>query len=258
MLNSFSSIEMCRSQIDFGLGESQNLKKHAAHARYPLLIEHVAPSMAELTTRYDHIAPNWSTIMRRFGFPHAYNHLFARLKADGRLDALTNRSQVLDCGIGAGDLSLAMNVHFRPSPRVIGIDISKKMLNQAQTRLSQAGVTARMHRHDVRQLPFEDNRFDLVMAAHTLEHLPNPLDGLLEMVRVLPPGKPLLIVITQRHLLSSWLQVRWYLKSQLPHEIAPLMESVGLKDVQIYPLQGPLWCRWMSFAMAGVKASITA
>ena len=115
-----------------------------------------------------------------------------------------------------------------------------------------------MHRQDVRQLPFEDNRFDLVMAAHTLEHLSNPLDGLQEMVRVLQPGRPLLIVITRRHLLSSWLQVRWYLNAQMPHHMAALMRSAGLKAVRYYPLQGPPWCGWMSFAMVAIKATAKA
>ena len=219
-------------------------------------VEHVAPSTAELTTYYDYAASNWPNAVRRLGFPQAYSHLFTELKADGRLASLSQRSQVLDCGIGAGDLSLALSDHLRPLPKVIGVDISGNMLDQAQARLNQAGVTARLYRHDVRQLPFEDNRFNLAMAAHTLEHLSNPLDGLQEMVRVVQPGKPILIIITRKHLFSAWLQVKWHLNSQLPQDMVAMMDRAGLKDVQYYRLQGPPWCMWMSFAMIGVKAGV--
>lgn len=45
-------------------------------------------------------------------------------------------------------------------------------------------------RADLRQdpIPFEDDRFDLVVASHVLEHLPNPLELFAELARVCRPG----------------------------------------------------------------------
>jgi ubiquinone/menaquinone biosynthesis C-methylase UbiE len=51
-----------------------------------------------------------------------------------------------------------------------------------------ADVDAGLHLCDVRELPFEDDTFDAVICVHMLEHLPNPLVRLREMVRVLRPG----------------------------------------------------------------------
>jgi SAM-dependent methyltransferase len=41
---------------------------------------------------------------------------------------------------------------------------------------------------DLRELPVEDGRFDLVLCAQVLEHLPEPLAALKEFHRVLRPG----------------------------------------------------------------------
>jgi SAM-dependent methyltransferase len=41
---------------------------------------------------------------------------------------------------------------------------------------------------DMRKLPFADQSFDLVLHSDTLEHVPTPLQGLRECLRVLKPG----------------------------------------------------------------------
>ena len=41
---------------------------------------------------------------------------------------------------------------------------------------------------DMQKLPYRDNQFDLVVHSDTLEHVPNPLEGLRECLRVLRPG----------------------------------------------------------------------
>lgn len=48
---------------------------------------------------------------------------------------------------------------------------------------------------DMQALPFPDRHFDLVVHSDTLEHVPNPLQGLRECKRVLKPGGALVFTI---------------------------------------------------------------
>jgi SAM-dependent methyltransferase len=45
------------------------------------------------------------------------------------------------------------------------------------------------------ELPFADDKFDIVTAKHTLEHVDNPMQGLREIHRVLKPGGVAFIVV---------------------------------------------------------------
>jgi len=67
-----------------------------------------------------------------------------------------------------------------------GVDLLSEMLNIAYQQLRQAKPCHQLYQSDVNTLPSDEN-FDAVISAHMLEHLPNPAQGLREMVRVLRP-----------------------------------------------------------------------
>lgn len=48
---------------------------------------------------------------------------------------------------------------------------------------------------DMQHLPFPDDRFDVVLHSDALEHVPDPVQGLRECLRVLRPGGGLLLTI---------------------------------------------------------------
>ncbi|WAZ24021.1 class I SAM-dependent methyltransferase [Streptomyces cinnabarinus] len=122
------------------------------------------------------------------------------------LDGLGLRGdeQVLDLGCGRGAVLTAVARRV-PRGRVTGVDLWRSVDqsgNRARTTLDNAGrervaeridlVTA-----DMRELPLEDDRFDLVissMALHNITDARGRAEAVCEAYRVLRPGGRLLIV----------------------------------------------------------------
>ena len=100
---------------------------------------------------------------------------------------------VLDVGTGTARLPRALL--FQPSfrGRVVGLDLSRRMLKRAVKLAGQYADQLTLIWQDARDLPFHDNSFDAVCCLEALEFTPDPKAVLAELVRVLRPGGVLLI-----------------------------------------------------------------
>jgi ubiquinone/menaquinone biosynthesis C-methylase UbiE len=94
---------------------------------------------------------------------------------------------VLDVATGTGRLPMAL-LRDRFAGRIVGLDLSLGMLRQAHRKLQPYGDQVRLIWQDASHLPFDDGAFDAVTCLESLEFLPQPLEALDEMVRVLAPG----------------------------------------------------------------------
>ena len=97
-------------------------------------------------------------------------------------------SEVLDagCGIGVGPAYRASKFKCR----VVGIDISEKMIEWSRQRALEEGVEDKVELRvaDVLSLPFEDNRFDAVICESVLAFVEDKQQAIQEFVRVTKPG----------------------------------------------------------------------
>jgi len=100
---------------------------------------------------------------------------------------------VLDVATGTGRLPRALLRQPSFQGRVIGLDLSKGMLQEALNRTAQFSDRLTFVWQDASQLPFEDSTFDAVTCIEALEFMPDPLHVLDELIRVLRPGGVLLI-----------------------------------------------------------------
>ncbi|MUL37041.1 class I SAM-dependent methyltransferase [Gloeocapsopsis dulcis] len=217
---------------------------------WQISIQRVCPTNEQLRQMYNKAAPRWHAYLQFLGYHRAYVKLFRSLQQSGIL-TLSDRSSICDCGIGTGALSLAL-AKTADHLKIVGVDISPEMLAKARQFLNQAGVNHQVCQGDVRLLPFNDNTYDLVISAHMLEHLPNPHQGLQEMVRVSRPKAPLIIVVTLPGLLGSLIQLQWGNDCLTPEILVEMMTKVGLTDIHCYSLTGGLSC-WTSIACLGFK-----
>jgi ubiquinone/menaquinone biosynthesis C-methylase UbiE len=100
---------------------------------------------------------------------------------------------VLDAGCGDGRYLAALAEAPGTPQRVVGVDISERILGAAELAAEAAGVGAELVRANLEALPFADGEFDLVLSVQVVEHLLDPAAGLGELARVLEPGGTLIV-----------------------------------------------------------------
>ncbi len=83
--------------------------------------------------------------------------------------------------------------YFPQEQTVVGIDISSKMLEKAQGKLSVDRNRQLLVRADAQNLGFADNTFDSVVTSCTFCSVPEPVAGLKELRRVLKSGGKILM-----------------------------------------------------------------
>lgn len=107
-------------------------------------------------------------------------------------DALPAAS-LLDAGCGDGRfLAGIARLPDRPA-RLVGTDISGRILETAARWAARDGFTAELVQANLEQLPFPDGEFDVVLCVQAIEHLLDPQAGLDELARVVRPGGRLIL-----------------------------------------------------------------
>lgn len=103
---------------------------------------------------------------------------------------------VLEIGFGPGH-ALEMLAKSRPLGLVAGVDHSELMVARAKRRLNggRGDAALDLRLGDAGDLPFPDERFDVVFAVNAYHQWPDKERALAEMAGVLKPGGDLLLSI---------------------------------------------------------------
>lgn len=119
------------------------------------------------------------------------NRLFVdHLLAEAR-EVWESSGGVLVLDVGTGTALIPIELCSRdPLCRVTAIDLSAEMLKVGRENCGSAGVGDRvtLQHVDAKGLPFADDCFDVVMSNSIVHHIPDPIQVMREMRRVLKPG----------------------------------------------------------------------
>ncbi|UOQ47575.1 demethylmenaquinone methyltransferase [Gracilibacillus caseinilyticus] len=142
-----------------------------------------------------------------------------------------NGENALDVCCGTGDWSFALSEAVGENGEVIGLDFSQNMLSVAEERKQQHPLENVKFVHgNAMDLPFEDNYFDYITIGFGLRNVPDYLQTLKEMHRVVKPGGKVVCLETSQPTGKLFRKIYYfYFKN-----IMPLFGKIFAKSYQEY------------------------
>ena len=118
-------------------------------------------------------------------------------------------SSALDVCCGTADWTIAMAEAVGPTGKVVGLDFSKNMLKIGQEKIKNLKHVSLIHGNAM-ELPFNDNSFDYVTIGFGLRNVPDYLQVLKEMNRVLKPGGIAVCLETSQPTMFGYKQLYYF------------------------------------------------
>jgi ubiquinone/menaquinone biosynthesis C-methylase UbiE len=102
---------------------------------------------------------------------------------------LLQAGRILEIGPGPGFIAIEI-AKLLPEVRVVGLDVSRTMIDIATSNAHEHGVSERVEfrEGDASEMPFEEASFDFVVSSGSLHHWAEPGRIFSEVHRVLKPG----------------------------------------------------------------------
>lgn len=136
--------------------------------------------------------------------------------------------RVLDVACGTGLVTLEVAQAVGSQGRVIGIDLSAKMVDTARLRVGARGPrNVSFQRMDAEALSFPDASFDTVLCALGLMYMPDPAAAVREMRRVLKPKGRLGLVVWGERARCGWAELFPIIDAEVASEVCPLFFQLG-------------------------------
>jgi SAM-dependent methyltransferase len=185
-------------------------------------------------------ATHWWFVGRR--------RLFARLIA---ALGLRSDARVLDIGTSTGtNLRLLRDLGFANRQ---GVDSSDEAIRWC----AKKGL-GEVSKGDVCNLPFDDDRFDLILATDVIEHVDDDARAVSEIRRVLAPGGYAIVTVPAFRSLWGLQDERAHHKRRyLKRDLVRLLDRCGLQARDAfyfnYLLFAPIWMARQVIRMTGIR-----
>jgi demethylmenaquinone methyltransferase / 2-methoxy-6-polyprenyl-1,4-benzoquinol methylase len=175
-------------------------------------------------------------------------------------------AQALDVCCGTADWTLALGEKAGRNGKVFGLDFSRNMLSIGEEKVKASPLdNIELLHGNAMELPFEDDTFDYVTIGFGLRNVPDYLQVLKEMNRVLKPGGMAVCLETSQPTMFGFRQLYYmYFRFIMPvfgrvfaksfseyswlqesardfpgmKELAELFKEAGFKDIYFKPYSG--------------------
>lgn len=135
----------------------------------------------EIETMFDNIANNYDILNSLFSMRI---HKWWKKKFIQEIQ-IKNPKYILDVATGTGDIAIEYSKYT--NAKIIGCDISKKMIEIGKNKINKLNLKHRINiiNADVECIPFSENTFDVITVAFGIRNFQNLKKSLSEILRVL-------------------------------------------------------------------------
>lgn len=135
---------------------------------------------------------------------------------------------VLETACGTGLVTFRIAKAVEPGGEVVATDISEGMIDIAKKESEDRKISnVRYQRMDAEQLDLNDEQFNVAVCGLGLMYLPNPIQSLREMHRVLKPGGRAGIAIWGERKKCGWAEIFPIVDKRVASDVCPLFFQQG-------------------------------
>ena len=194
----------------------------------------IVPYENSTLSKKEQVAAMFDTIAGKYDFFNRF--LSAGIDVRWRKQALQylvplQPQYMLDIATGTADVALMAQKILNPQ-KIVGIDISKEMLNIGIAKVAKANLNTviDLQMGDSEAINFGDNTFDAVTVAYGVRNFENLEKGMAEIQRVLKPNGRLIVLEFSKPKQNIW--SKFY--NLYMGVVAPKMVSVFSKNKEAY------------------------
>ncbi len=138
---------------------------------------------------------------------------------------------VLETACGTGLVTFRIAKAVGPDGEVVATDLSEGMIDLAKRESGKRNAGNIIYqRMDAEALDFEDEQFDAALCGLGLMYIPDPVQSLKEMYRVLNPGGRAVIAIWGARKNCGWAEIFPIVDKRVASDVCPLFFQQGTGD----------------------------
>jgi demethylmenaquinone methyltransferase/2-methoxy-6-polyprenyl-1,4-benzoquinol methylase len=180
----------------------------------------VVPYKNDEATKKQQVARMFNSISGTYDFLNHFLSLgidYSWRKKVRKIIEKINAKKILDVATGTADLAIELTKI--KDTQIVGVDISRGMLDIGDVKLAKLNLTNRivLQQADSENLPFENEEFDAVTVSFGVRNFENLDKGLTDMCRVLKQNGSLLVLEFSKPTNPIFSRLYWfYFKFILP------------------------------------------
>jgi ubiquinone/menaquinone biosynthesis C-methylase UbiE len=152
--------------------------------------------------------------------------------------------QVIDVACGTGLVSFPVAALVGSAGRVLGVDISEKMIEIARRAATEKKLDhVRFERMDAEDLRVSDSSLDAGICSLGLMYVPDPLKALQELYRVLKPGGRAVVSVWGQRDRCGWAEIFPIVDARVASEVCPMFFRLGTGDFLRWDLEAAGFAR---------------